>query len=243
MSVYTIFPKRGIVDPSQSLISLGGAQGPVSEMVFLPFDCTVSEAPEFTGVPTQSLVEDASTISDHIVLRPVRLKVDAVISDTPLKGTPFASAVSGGASVFSGSSPSQKAYDYIRNKLYLAQAVFDFVGGFQVYQNMVISEFRPVRNAETGSSLSFSMTLEQVTIVNTKVLVDPANTKAAPKQSLGGQPLKPVDQNSPIYGKVMSATGQTSGGASELAGATPTSSPALGTAFPDSKVFALQILK
>lgn len=205
MSVYTIFPKRGIVSPADSLIALAGASGPVQDDVYLPFDCIVSESPEYTAMPTLSPVEDATTISDHVILKPLRLKVDAVISDTPLAGTPFAAAVNGGVSAFSGTSPSDKAYRYIRD-LYKAQAVFDFVGGYQVYQNMIVAEFRPMRTAETGSSLTFSMVLEQVVIVNSQVLIKPSNTKAAPKQSHGGQPTQTIDLSHPDLGVVLTAT-------------------------------------
>lgn len=194
MSVYTIFPKRGIVDPFQSAIAAaltGPGNNPVpSEDVTsgLVFDCLVSEAPEYDGAPTQSLIEDANTISDHVVIKPLKLKVEFLISDNPLLGSPFGAAVNGLVSSFSGTNPSQKAFDYIEN-LFVNQAVFDFAGGFKkLYKNMVISSFRPVRDPETGSALSATMVMDQLVIVNSQVLIQPSNTKAAPKSAHGGQP-------------------------------------------------------
>jgi hypothetical protein len=193
MSVYTIFPKRGIVDPSDSLISLGGASGPVQDTVYLPFDVTSLEAPEYSATPTQSLVESSKTISDHIVVKPLRLKLEGVISDTPLSGTPFGSLVNGAVSAFSGSSPSKKAFDYIEN-LFKTAAIFDFVGGFKIYQNMCITEFRPTRTAETGSALEFVMELQQLNLVNSLVLVKPGFPGAGAKGSHGGQPMASANQ-------------------------------------------------
>lgn len=195
MSVYFVFPVRGIVDPSNSQISWGGTPyAQPTDAVKLPFDCTISEAPEFLQTPTESLTEEVKTITDHFVQKPLRIKVEAIISDTPLPGMPFAASLRGAQGAISsfagGSSPSAKAYRYIRDTLWKAKAVFDFVGGYQIYTNVMVAEFRPIRTAESGSSLTFSMVLQQVLLVGSTVLTKPSNTKAQPKTPTGGQPLQ-----------------------------------------------------
>ena len=181
MSIYAILPARGFIDPADSGSSTLGQAAPV----MLAFDAMISEQPDFTATPTQSIVEDGSTISDHVTLKPIKLQVHGVITDTPLgqpRGTLNRSA--------NGKPMSATAFDYIKT-LYLNKQPFDFVGGLQVYSSMVITSFKPIRNAETGDALRFECTMEQVLIVSSEVLTQqPEEKKNQQKTSHGGQPLQ-----------------------------------------------------
>lgn len=185
-SQFGIFPQRGFVQPSDSGLS-SYAQG--HEPVYLILDCTISETPEYAFSPTQSQIEDGATISDHVTQKPLRLTVEGMISDTPV------SLTRPPASPFAGTQPSERAFAWLE-QLALNKTPFDFVGGFRTYKSMVITEFRPVRNAQTGQALVFTCVMEQLVIVSSQVLTQqPKDKTLQSKVSHGGQPLQPLNQS------------------------------------------------
>ena len=196
MSIYYIFPKRGFVAPANS--SQPGGPAPSNEQVTWALDVMVSETPTFEAQLTESVVETGGNINDHLTQRPLRLEVEGIISDTPLVSlTPFATASAALGSI-TGPSRSQAAYSYVKG-LYQSKALFDFVGGFQVYQNMMITSFKPVRRAETGGALSFTCTMEQVVFVSTSTLFTPTKKALQQPTSHGQQPLAPVPPSQAAY--------------------------------------------
>jgi hypothetical protein len=183
-SLYSFIPKRGFVSPASS----GQSDNPATtEVPFLSLDCLVNEAPNFSFEPTKSALEDGSEASDHVITRPAKLAVTAIITDTPLQ---YSNVVA--SAFFNGPSPSQQAYSWLKG---LAQnkIPFDFVGSLDVYKNMVITSFDPVRNAKTGDALRFNCEMSQIIVISDQILLKPTSKKInqAPT-SHGGQPLKPV---------------------------------------------------
>ena len=205
MSIFTVFPKRGFVDPANSQFAspnfavLANGSYPQLDSVTLAFDALVSEAPQYMGQLTESVIENGAVINDHFTARPLRLTVEGVISDTPLSTSPFATAAqaAGALGAANSQSPgsyqkfSARAFAYLEN-LYLQKSLFDFVGGFRIYANMMITEWRPTRTAETSGSLEFTMTMEQVTIVSTATLYRPTTKILQKATSHGQQPLQPT---------------------------------------------------
>lgn len=237
MSFYTVFPKRGFVDPTNS--SQPGSSNVPTEQVTLAFDALVSEAPQYSGQLTESVIENGAVINDHFTQHPLRLMVEGVISDTPLSTSPFATAAvaAGALGQASSGAPgkyqslSARAFSYLES-LYLSKALFDFVGGFKIYQSMMITEWRPVRTSDTGRALEFSMTMEQVTIVSTQTLYQPTQKILQQQTSHGQQPLKPLTaaQQAAINDSVNQALGPV--GASESLDSAPAGgfSPSSGSA-------------
>lgn len=184
-SIYSFLPKRGFVSPMDS----GQSANPsTTEIPYLSLDCLVNEAANFSFDPTKSALEDGSEASDHVIQRPRKLSVTAIISDTPLPNSNVASSAN-----FNGPTPSQQAYSWLKT---LAQnrVPFDFVGGLDVYKNMVITSFDPSRNAKTGDALRFNCEMTEIIVVADQVLLKSTKVKAnqAPT-SHGAQPLKPID--------------------------------------------------
>ncbi len=183
-------PARGFVRPSESragfsaaegvaLADLSAYQGPV----FLQFDAMISEAPDYAATVTQSQVENGETISDHVTLKPLKLVVQGVITDTPI------GLIRQFTSVFQAPSPSQNAHIFLKN-LWKNRTPFDFAGGLDYYPSMIVTNYQPVNTAETGDALKFTCTMEQVLTVFSQTL--PVVRRAAKKTSLGGQPLSPL---------------------------------------------------
>lgn len=220
MSIFAIFPKRGFVDPSNS--SQPGSANIPTGQVMLAFDALVSEAPQYMGQLTESVVENGAVISDHFTQHPTRLTVEGVISDTPLSTSPFATAAIAAGALGQANSQFSKAYQSFSARafsylegLFISKGLFDFVGGFKTYQSMMITEWRPTRTSETGGALEFTMVMEQVTVVSTQTLYQPTKKILQQPTSHGQQPLKPLSaaQQAAITQNVNEALGPV--GASE----------------------------
>ncbi len=160
------------------MVLLGPSAAP-RDAVYLRLDAMISEMPEYDAQPTQSQVEDGETISDHVTLKPVKLAIQGIVTDTPVS---FDREFS---SQFATPSPSKAAHIFLKT-LYENRIPFDFVGGLDVYKSMVISKYAPQNTAETGDSLRFHCTMEQVKTVSTQIIT---TKKASPKTSQGSQLL------------------------------------------------------
>lgn len=178
-SLFSSPPKRGFTGPDSANL------GPFKEghaPVILQMDALISESPDYSATPTQSQVENGSTISDHVTLKPLKLTIQGLVTDTPV------GFIRQFSSVFQKPSPSQQALIFL-TKLWRDRLPFTFVGGLTVYNSMVITSFTPVSSAETGDALRFSCTMEQLILVSSQVILTPKK-RTQPKQSLGQQPLQ-----------------------------------------------------
>jgi hypothetical protein len=176
------FPKRGFVSPADSGNQpYAAGHGPVA----LQLDAMISEAPDYQATATQSQVEDGSVISDHVTIKPLKLTIHGIVTDTPV------SLIREFSTAFQNPSPSKAAFTFL-TKLYNDRIPFDFVGGLNVYKSMVITAFTPTNTAETGDALRFVCTMEQVRTVSSQVIT---TKKASGKSSQGSQPLTKITAN------------------------------------------------
>lgn len=122
--------------------------------VFL--DATLSEVHESTSVATSFPIEDGSFISDYIINNPETLQISGLVTDTPL-------------SFFSGFNRSVTAF----NELLRAQKnkeLLNVVTGVKIYTNMVLTSISVPRDAQTGLSLTFNITLQKVILDNSTTI-------------------------------------------------------------------------
>lgn len=165
----------------------------------LVVDATVSEVPTYELEPTDHPIEDGADITDHLKIKPVSLKIDGVISETPLtlsaalssltttagsagggliggfKGGLGQTAAAAGASkigakIFgNSSSPVTLARQQMRD-LILKKKVFRIVTKYEAFDNMVLTSLSFTRDNTTGGSIKFSATARQITIVSSEVV-------------------------------------------------------------------------
>lgn len=152
----------------------------------LELDALVTEDPQYTATVSKNSVESGAQISDHVAINPLTLNVDAVISNTPVS---FLKIVTGATF----SNPAKSAYKYLVD-LFQTATPFSFVGGLQVYHNMVITSLSAPRTAATANALRFQCKMEQVNIVASQELElskikndKPTKARSAPMANAGYQ--------------------------------------------------------
>lgn len=167
--------RKGFSDPGV----FGG-----QETIGLELDVIMTESPEYVATPTSNPVETGANITDHVTLSPERLTIEGIVSNTPVSLFRVLSGVT-------FSDPAKDAFEYIYD-LYVNREPFDFVGGLDVYRDMVITSFNPVRNPTTGDVLQFTVSMEQIKFADSEVVQainfkPSAETTAPSEKALGKQ--------------------------------------------------------
>lgn len=157
-------------------------------------DCTIKQVHSRKSTPSKFPVEDGTQISDHIILEPIMLELEGIISDSPLSiigslvtagaaaaggavGKSKGSAVAVGGvglakALLGGESPSVEAYNTLLDIQSSGEPV-DVITGYKKYSNMWISNLSAPRDNKTGDALIFTVHLEQL------ILVEPATISLA----------------------------------------------------------------
>lgn len=179
----------------------------------ISFDASITESHGRSSPPTEFEIEDGTTISDNIIIKPFTLEIDGIISDSPLTGaqalgtealTTAVSRITGpvgvvaaaaGASLYSAiagaQTPSQSAYENILN-LQNSKEPFDVITSLRTYEDMWIKDLKVNRDAANGNVLAIRLSLVQLIIVEpqtTNLKVFKAPDSASPEANVGRQGL------------------------------------------------------
>lgn len=180
----------------------------------IQIECSLKETHSRESPASEFPLEDGTTISENIVLKPHNLELEAFISNTPLSPlnslatagvsaltSPLGvigsnAAIVGGSALFkalrSTNSPSIQAYEQLL-KLQASKERFTVITTLKRYDNIYVKNLSVPRDVSTGQALQFTISLGQLTLVSPltvdiKSFKDP-NT-AAPKQDKGSQQAK-----------------------------------------------------
>lgn len=165
------------------------------------FDCVVREGITTELTVTDNPVETGVVVSDHAFMQPIRLEIEAVVSDNPLwngrtstyvkdslvlkDGTPR-------VDVFGdGQRRSITAYEKIRN-LQASAVPFTVVTGLARFPNMVIQSLAVEQDKDSSAVLSFRASLREVIIVSTQTVTYPPRAddktkRQGSKKKTGGE--------------------------------------------------------
>lgn len=162
-----------------------------------------------SAVLTQFPIEDGSPVNDHIIKRPFRFQMDAMVSNVQLLGSSqsaarfpnvISAAVPIGLTILSLATGNAK--EQAHNKLvqlFENSEPFDLVTSLRSYRNMVFITFDINEDTTTGDSLAFTATLEQATIVQSdrvpidKALFDDEVEEQASKGANTAKPTTPAE--------------------------------------------------
>lgn len=153
----------------------------------ISIDCTVKEIHKIDSPPTEYPVEDGTTISDNVLLKPATLDIEGIISDAPI--SLIQSLVSTGISHFlppigvlgasvgvalfnalsKSESPSVVAFGQLL-ELQQSRTPFDVVTRLKRYESMWIKSLSVPRDATTGKTLQFTVNLVQIILVSPQMI-------------------------------------------------------------------------
>ena len=128
----------------------------------LVLDCLLNEKPLYSTSPTTNPIDKGASANDHVTQNPLKVQLEGIISNAALTLL-NANKVTG--------NPAQDAFNFIEAAI-LARMPFDYIGGFKLWPMMVISEWAPEWNKDKANCLWFTMTLTQLNIVTSQVVLD-----------------------------------------------------------------------
>lgn len=162
-------------------------------------------------------IENNETISDHIINEPVNLQITGVVSDTPI-------------SFLSPFNRSINAFDALVD-VYNRKERISVVTGIKVYTDMVITTLQVPRNAQSGQSLSFNISLQKVLLdASTRYTLltnSPFNkiSEVITREQVASAENYPIIQSDPSTSLKDQATSQVDMGVQELRNTPPTITP------------------
>lgn len=152
-----------------------------SSIASLDFDATLDEQHEWKNEVTQNPVETGSPVTDHIIERPDKLRLQGVITNSPLRGE-FAGQYFGGDT----ESPRiQTTFEAIR-ALKQSKEVIVVYTKHAIYTDMAIESVSIPRNAQIGEEIQFTMELVNIRFVSTQMVTLPPGISAKKTAKSGG---------------------------------------------------------
>ena len=165
MSIYSA------INPPTLTTIHASSTSPEFNLGFLTVDATIREVVSQSAQVTRFNIEEGAEINDHVILGPVQLEIEGVISDTPLylSTNPFATFTSGlldlTAQDQNPQQPSSDAFETLT--WFMAQKTLLSIisGSGRYYEQYQITRLRLPTTRQTGRALKFSLSLQKITVV------------------------------------------------------------------------------
>jgi hypothetical protein len=169
---------------------------PGSDEDVLELDAALQEQHSITASVTQFPVETGTNIADHVRQEPDRVRVDGIVSNTPLPSKIGISRAAFDERANAGDFAlrAQTAYTQLR-ALKEGGIAVSISTELADYYPMVLLSLDVPRDAETGDVLRFMAEFEKVTQVSTRSVA--VELKRSPKPGVvktGTQPKKQVEE-------------------------------------------------
>ena len=162
----------------------------IRSMGGLVFDAVFEETHEADLEVTDNPVETGVVVSDHAFMKPLRVKISAGVSDTPLAvvtDDPFAS----------DAGRSRRAFELL-TELQKRAEPFAMQTGLKLYENMVCTSIRTSQDKDSSGALLFTAELREVIIVYTQVVTYPPRKPGATKRQAGPKKDKGEQQGKEV---------------------------------------------
>lgn len=164
-------------------------------------DATVTENHEASARVTSNPIESGSNVADHVILEPRKLSLDCVVSESPIRIEQSligaaAGAIGGALGGLAGSlattgiavlgsallgqetNRSRTTYQKLLELRNRRQPI-QVVTGLETYGSMIITSVGIPRDNKTGRSLRFSLSFEEVTMVDSETIPIPKDKVSA----------------------------------------------------------------
>jgi hypothetical protein len=191
-----------------------------NEALTLYFDLCMSYGAEHSSEVTTHPVEQGANIADHVRVKPLQLKLDVFVSNSPIEDLPDGSrqkkfssvplrypspeAAAIGPQTLNGYTFSGPNADYIASTYAVLQALHDqhilvtVTTPIRPYDDMVMTGLKFVRDTnDSGDAGKFAIELEQITIVSSDVVSSAVIPQAKPEEPVGQTDTEQADQDAP----------------------------------------------
>lgn len=139
-------------------------------------DAVLSENASYKSTVTDEPVETGEDISDNIVIHPYTVSLTGVITDSPYDEWGNVLKTNLG----DGLSRSKSSYEDLL-ALYYNKTIFSVVSGFDIYPDMVFTEFTINRDSTSGKAVDFNAEFKHIGKVSPQVVkIPPDNVKDKP---------------------------------------------------------------
>ncbi len=155
------------------------------KLVVLELDAFLSEHHQHTAKATQFPVETGVVISDHVLQEPDVVRLEVMVSDTPLPAWSSWNGAGVGLTAEKG-----RAAALYRRMVELKEASqpVSLTSTVHAYDNLVVEAIDLPVDASTGDAARFSVSLRQVLQVGQRTVPIPKVATAGAKVSHGKQP-------------------------------------------------------
>lgn len=175
-----------------ALVRLSFQGKPQTKINNIDIDVLTSEAPTFQNTITQNPTEAGAYVSDNIINNPIQLTLNCIITD-------FSRIAGRQTDAAEGRRSSTVFFDL--KQLRKDKQIFSIQTGLDLYENMAIASFRPVRNASNTNALEFSIDFQEVLKVKSQTVILPREkikaTPASAKDQAQGTVNKGSQQTTP----------------------------------------------
>ena len=158
-------------------------------------DVTLNEDYTFDSDVTDFPVESGSSIVDNIRPKPIVVRIEGIVSNTPI-GNVAQARQNAGNGGNGATPPSDQAYDVLL-KIRDAREPVTITTSLRTYENMALQSLSMPRATGRGDELRFNATFKQVTIVTNKRTTRVATPGAVGNHNANGTP-KPVTDDGMI---------------------------------------------
>ncbi|AEX65688.1 tail fiber protein [Xanthomonas phage vB_XveM_DIBBI] len=126
-------------------------------------DAVLSETHTLSRQVTDNKVENGSPVTDHIILNPVTLNIQAIVTDAPIKGI-IEGAIDAVDNLLGGSKYTADCFGALWH-LYEHKGYLTVYTQYKTYTNMVIENITIPRDPKDGEALVFNIDMKQIRIV------------------------------------------------------------------------------
>lgn len=178
-------------------------QLPNASIEDLVLDAVLSEQHSSSAEVTQFPVETGTNISDHVRQQPDKLRIEGVVSNTPLQSR-VASASDVFATDMKAGIYSTRAQEVYAKLIAIKESatMATISTELKSYGSMVLQTLEAPRNAETGDSMHFTADFVHVITVSTQTVALPKSPKPG-RVHAGKQPKKAVEETQSVPHSVM----------------------------------------
>lgn len=154
-------------------------------------DAALSIVHDYESEVTEHPVESGAAVTDHIRNKPATLKLECVVSNTPIAQAADVEKAGG----FRKGEPGRAEEIFATlMKLRDAQQPITVATRLKTYSNMAIASISIPQDSKTGDALRFSLTLKEIRIIESQYVTFAKEPRGQKKAGLGDKPKKDADE-------------------------------------------------